>query len=75
MNRHTFVIQIYPEGISTLENLSTRERVQVSGLAAVGPQIEAWLDALADNHAISPRPYGRGTPTPPPREGTRKTDA
>jgi hypothetical protein len=47
MNRHTFVIQVYPEGISTLENLSTQERVEVSALAAVAPQIETWLDALA----------------------------
>jgi hypothetical protein len=43
VNRYTFVIQIQPEGVSTLENLSTYERVQVSDLTAVGPQIERWL--------------------------------
>jgi len=72
MNRHTFVIQIYSEGISTLENLTTRERVQVSTLTAVAPQIETWL---ADSQAISPSPYGRGTPTPESREGNRESDA
>jgi len=50
MNRHTFVIQIYPEGISTLENLTTRERVRVS-TSPRWPQIETWLDALADSQA------------------------
>ena len=75
MNRHTFVIQIYPEGSSTLENLTTRERVQVSALTALAPQIETWLKAFADSQAISPSPYGRGTPTPESREGTRESDA
>ena len=75
MNRHTFVIQIYSEGISTLENLSTRERVQVSGPAAVGPQIETWLEALADGRSITARPCGRDIATPQPREGTRETDS
>jgi hypothetical protein len=70
MNRHTFVIQIYAEGISTLENLSTRERVQVPALTAVAPQIEIWLQSLADNQAISAPPYGRGTPDPESREGS-----
>jgi len=70
MNRHTFVIQIYPGGISTLENLSTRERVQVSALTAVAPQIESWLEVLVDSQAISARPYGRGTSTAEPREGS-----
>lgn len=75
MNRHTFVLQIYPEGVSTLENLTTRERVQVAALTAVAPQIETWLDALADSQAISTRPYGRGTPTPESRKETRESDA
>ena len=44
MNRYTFVIQVYPGGISTLENLGTKERVRISELAVVGPQIERWLD-------------------------------
>jgi hypothetical protein len=46
VTRYTFVIQIHPDGPSTLENLSTREQVPVSDLAAVGPQIERWLEAL-----------------------------
>jgi hypothetical protein len=46
MNRYTFVIQVHANGPSTLENLSTHERVRVVDLAAVGPQIERWLAAL-----------------------------
>ncbi len=46
MTRYTFVVQIHPGGISTLENLSTHERVQVTEVAMVGAQIEAWLAAL-----------------------------
>lgn len=46
MNRYTFVVQVHPEGISTLENLSTRERVLISDLAQIGPRIEEWLRAL-----------------------------
>ena len=46
MNRFTFVVQIQPDGPSTLENLSTHERVRVADLAAVGPQIEQWLESL-----------------------------
>jgi len=40
VTRYTFVVQIHPDGLSTLENLSTHERVRVTDLAAVGPQIE-----------------------------------
>jgi hypothetical protein len=29
-----------------LENLSTRERIRVPDLTAVGPQIESWLATL-----------------------------
>jgi hypothetical protein len=47
VKRHTFVVQVHSHGPSTLENLSTRERVAVADLAAVGPQIERWLAALA----------------------------
>jgi hypothetical protein len=43
MNRFTFLVQVHPEGISTLENLSTHERVPIPDLAAIGPQIERWL--------------------------------
>jgi hypothetical protein len=46
VNRYTFVIQVHPDGLSTLENLATHERIQVSDLAAVGPQIEQWLGSL-----------------------------
>jgi hypothetical protein len=47
VTRHTFVVQVHPDGPTTLENLSTHERVRVTDLAAVGPQIEQWLDGLA----------------------------
>ena len=43
MNRFTFVVQVHPEGICTLENLSTHERVRISDLGTVGGQIERWL--------------------------------
>jgi hypothetical protein len=43
MKRYTFVVQVHPEGISTLENLSTHQRIRLEKLAAVGPQIERWL--------------------------------
>lgn len=43
MNRYTFVVQVHPQGISTVENLSTHERVSLPELSAVGPQIERWL--------------------------------
>jgi hypothetical protein len=46
VTRYTFVVQIHPDGLSTLENLSTHERVRVSDLATVGPQIEQWLEGL-----------------------------
>jgi hypothetical protein len=46
MTRYTFVVQIHPDGLSTLENLSTHERIRVSDLATVGPQIERWLEGL-----------------------------
>ncbi len=46
MNRYTFVVHIQPDGPSTLENLSTQERVRVTDLATVGPQIEQWLESL-----------------------------
>jgi hypothetical protein len=47
VTRHTFVVQVHPDGPTTLENLSTHERVRVTDLAAVGPQIEQWLDGFA----------------------------
>jgi hypothetical protein len=56
MNRYTFVIQVHDNGPSTLENLSTHERVQVVDLAAVGPQIERWLESLPAVSAPDPAP-------------------
>jgi hypothetical protein len=58
MTRHTFVIQVHPEGISTLENLSTRERVRLDELAEVGPLIERWLGELTgdDDSAVPASP-------------------
>ena len=64
MNRYTFVIQIHPDGLSTLENLSTSERVRISELSAVGPQIERWLATLGELGAPG-RPGGNGLPTAP----------
>jgi hypothetical protein len=49
VNRYTFVVHTYPGGASMLENLSTHERIRVSDLAAVGPQIECWLTSLAQH--------------------------
>ena len=46
MNRYTFVVQVQPDGPSTVENLNTHERVRVSDLDAVGPQIEQWMETL-----------------------------
>jgi hypothetical protein len=46
MNRYTFVLYAYPDGLSLLENLSTHERVRIGNLALVGPQIERWLANL-----------------------------
>jgi hypothetical protein len=59
MNRYTFVVQVHPQGISTLENLSTHECIQVSELSVVGPQIEHWLAEASDG--VSPAP-GRSEP-------------
>jgi hypothetical protein len=46
MRRYSFVVQVHPDGVSTLENLSTRERVRVGDLGEVGPKIESWLSLL-----------------------------
>jgi hypothetical protein len=58
VNRFTFVVQVHPEGICTLENLSTRERVRISDLETVGPQIERWL--AEERAARPPRRPGSG---------------
>jgi hypothetical protein len=59
MNRFTFVVQVHPEGISTLENLSTQERIRLSALAAVGPQIERWLAEAEDGVRPVPKRTAR----------------
>jgi hypothetical protein len=59
MNRYTFVVQVHPQGISTLENVSTHERVALSELAELAPRIERWLAEL-------PKPDA--SLTPPPRQ-------
>lgn len=65
MNRYTFVVQVHPEGISTLENLSTHERVRVGEMSEVGPQIERWLEELE----LSPGPASSApVPTESPAE-------
>ncbi len=46
MTRYSFVIQVHPGGVSTLENLATRERVKIDGFDTVGLQIEHWLEEL-----------------------------
>ena len=46
MNRYTFIVQIQPDGPSTVENLSTQERVRIADPAEVGPQIERWVELL-----------------------------
>jgi hypothetical protein len=57
MHRFTFVVQIHPDGISTLENVRTRELVQLTDLAEVGPQIEQWLKGLTQReHQHEPAP-------------------
>lgn len=56
MNRYTFVIHIHTDGPSTLENLSTHELISVPDLAAVGPQIERWLETLPTVSAPDPVP-------------------
>jgi hypothetical protein len=63
MNRHTFVIQVHAEGPCTLENVNTRERVPVSDLDAVGPQIERWLAALREG--VGPRDFRLGKTSGP----------
>jgi hypothetical protein len=68
MNRYTFVIHVHSDGPSTLENLSTNERIQVVDLAAVGSQIERWLEALHPARGSSAFTADRkdGLPTPRP---------
>ena len=59
MNRYTFVIQVHPGGISTLENVSTQERIPLDDLDEVGPRIERWLAELADAERVAAPPLER----------------
>jgi hypothetical protein len=47
VRRYTFVVQVHPDGVSTLENLSTSERVPIGEMAEVGTHIDRWLAAAA----------------------------
>jgi hypothetical protein len=61
VNRYTFVLQIHPDGPSTLENLSTHERIGIADLTAVAPQIERWLAELGSpSHPTASRADGGG---------------
>ena len=55
MGRRTFVVHVHAEGPSTVEDLSTRERVAVADLATIGAQIEGWLKRAE----VSPRSVPR----------------
>jgi hypothetical protein len=59
MHRFTFVVQVHTKGVSTLENLSTGERVRIAELSGVGPQIESWLTKLESGAEFEPG-AGRG---------------
>jgi hypothetical protein len=52
--RNTFVVQVRADGVSTLENLATRERVLIEELAGVGEQINRWLARAADQPSADP---------------------
>lgn len=56
MIRHTFLLYVYADAACTLENLSTRERIRVPDLAAVGPQIERCLTGLTGPEESLDRP-------------------
>jgi hypothetical protein len=54
MSRYTFVVQVHPDGIATLENLITHERIRLDELTEIGPRIERWLAELAEPEAAIP---------------------
>jgi len=59
VSRYTFVIHIHPDGISTLENLSTQERIRLTELTEIGPRIERWMAELARPEPVeAPPPKG-----------------
>ena len=43
MSRRTFVVHVYGDGRSMLENLGTRERVALVDLREIGTRIERWV--------------------------------
>ena len=47
MIRYGFLVEARPDGVYTLENLATRECVQIVDLSAVGVQIERWVHSLS----------------------------
>jgi hypothetical protein len=53
VTRYTFLVQVHPDGVSSLENLTTRERVRITDLDAVGPQIARWLEELVPADALT----------------------
>ena len=55
IGRRTFVVHVHAEGPSTVEDLSTRERVAVADLAAIGSQIEGWLERAELSPRSAPR--------------------
>jgi hypothetical protein len=54
VERFTFVLKVHPKGISTIENVSTAERVEVPELGDVGEQIERWLAELSPAERRAP---------------------
>jgi hypothetical protein len=53
--RQTFVVQVHEEdGSAVLENVRTRELVEVSDLAMLGSLIEHWLDEGPSGRERSP---------------------
>jgi hypothetical protein len=57
--RRTFVVQIHADGVATLENLDTRERVPIAELTDVGPRIERWLSEAVGAEQTAPGEEGR----------------
>jgi hypothetical protein len=45
--RQTFLLQVRPDGVSTLENVGTGQRVRVDELAAVATWVERWIAEAA----------------------------
>jgi hypothetical protein len=56
MRRYTFVVQVYADGITTLENLATHQQMEISDLHVVGREIGRWVDSLAAAPSASQAP-------------------